>query len=124
MSELPDEERELFEHFRIVVDRGQAQLRIDKYLSDRIGSKVSRNRIQNAARAECILVNGKPVKPNYKIKPCDEIVIVLPQAPHELEILPEDIPVNFVYEDEQLAVIEKDAGMVVHPGFNNSTTQW
>lgn len=119
MSELPDEERELFEHFRIVVDRGQAQLRIDKYLSDRIGSKVSRNRIQNAARADCILVNGKPVKPNYKIKPCDEIVIVLPQAPHELEILPEDIPVNFVYEDEQLAVIEKDAGMVVHPGFNN-----
>jgi len=119
MSELPDEERELFEHFRIVVDRGQAQLRIDKYLSDRIGSKVSRNRIQNAARADCILVNGKPVKPNYKIKPCDEIVIVLPQAPHELEILPEDIPVTFVYEDDQLAVIEKDAGMVVHPGFNN-----
>ncbi|NCC74379.1 MAG: RluA family pseudouridine synthase, partial [Sphingobacteriia bacterium] len=117
--ELPDEERELFEHFRIVVDRGQAQLRIDKYLSDRIGNKVSRNRIQSAARAECILVNGKAVKPNYKIKPADEIVVVLPQPPHELGILPEEIPLTFVYEDQQLAVVEKEAGMVVHPGFNN-----
>lgn len=117
--ELPDEERELYEHFRIVVDKGQAQLRIDKYLADRIGGSVSRNRIQNAARADCILVNAKPVKPNYKIKPCDEIVIVLPEPPHELEILPEDIPVSIVYEDEQLAIIDKNAGLVVHPGFNN-----
>jgi len=118
-DELPDEERELYEHFHIIVDKRQAQLRIDKFLSDRIGSSVSRNRIQNAARADCILVNEKAVKPNYKIKPGDEIVIVLPQPPHELEILPEDIPVPVVFEDNQLAIIDKPAGLVVHPGFNN-----
>ncbi len=118
-TELPDEERELFEHFRILVDRGQTPLRIDKFLSDKIGNKVSRNRIQNAAKAECILVNGNAVKPNYKIKPSDEIVILLPQAPVDLEILPEDIPINIVYEDDYLAVVNKSAGMVVHPGYNN-----
>ena len=105
-----------------MVDRGHTPLRIDKFLSDKIGNKVSRNRIQNAAKAECILVNGNAVKPNYKIKPSDEIVILLPQAPVDLEILPEDIPINIVYEDDYLAVVNKSAGMVVHPRISISIT--
>lgn len=118
-SDLADDEKELYEHFRLIVDKGQSQLRIDKFLVDRIGGSVSRNKIQNAIKADSVLVNNKPIKQNYKIKPCDEIVIVLPKPPLELDLLPENIPLDIVYEDKSLLVVDKKAGMVVHPGYNN-----
>lgn len=117
---LPDElaQDELYEHFRLTVDKGQGMLRIDKFLFNRL-EKISRNKIQSAADAGNILVAGKPVKSNYKVKPLDEISIVLAHPPREFEIIPENIPLNFVYEDEHLVVIDKEAGVVVHPGHGN-----
>lgn len=114
------EENDLYEHFRFVVDKGQALLRIDKFLMGRI-QNASRNRIQNAARAGNILVNSIPVKPNYKVKPLDTISILLAYPPRDTTIIPEDIPLNVVYEDPELLVINKKAGMVVHPGHGNYT---
>ena len=114
------ESTELYEHFRITADKGQTQLRIDKFLVDRLQS-TARNRIQNAARAGNILVNGTAVKPNYKVKPGDVISIVLPHPPHEFELQPENIPVDIVYEDDDVIVVNKAPGMVVHPGFGNFT---
>jgi 23S rRNA pseudouridine1911/1915/1917 synthase len=114
------ESEELYEHFRIVADKGQQLLRIDKFLMNRM-ENVSRNRIQNAARAGSILVNGNSVKPNYKVRPNDEISIVLPHPPRDKELYPENIPLDIVYEDEFLLVVNKPAGMVVHPGYNNYT---
>lgn len=118
--ELEDQEQELYEHHRIVVDKGQSLLRIDKFLMNRL-LNVSRNRIQNAADAGNILVNNKPVKNSYKIKPLDVISIVLPHPPRDTEIYPENIPLNIVYEDDYIVIVNKPAGMVVHPGFNNYT---
>lgn len=118
--DLSEESGELYEHFRFVVDRGQAPLRIDKYLMAKI-ENVSRNRIQNSARAGNILVNGEAAKPNYKVRPLDLIVIVLAYPPRDTEILPEDIPVNILYEDADILVVNKAAGMVVHPGHGNFT---
>ena len=106
---------EMFEHFHFEVDKGQESMRIDKYLVNRM-MHTSRTRVQSAAQAGNILVNAKPVKPNYKIKPEDVISIVMPHPPRETEILPEDIPLNIVHEDEDILVINKAAGMVVHPG--------
>ena len=123
MEERPDihdEPGELYEHFRFVVDKGQAMLRIDKYLFTKIAA-ASRNRIQNAAHAGNILVNDIPVKPNYKVKPNDTISIVLAYPPRDTEIYPENIPVSIVYEDDLVLVINKPAGMVVHPGHGNFT---
>ncbi len=124
MSFNPDieeqEEQELYEHHRIVVDKGQSLLRIDKFLMNRL-LNISRNRIQNAADAGNILVNEKPVKSSYKIKPADIISIVLPHPPRDTEIYPENIPLTIVYEDDYVVIINKPAGMVVHPGFNNYT---
>ncbi|MBP5758613.1 MAG: RluA family pseudouridine synthase, partial [Bacteroidales bacterium] len=124
-EETPDielEERnddgELYEHYRIMVDKGQAMQRIDKYLMDHIQG-ASRNKIQNAAKAQCILVGGKPVKQNYRVKPLDVISVLLPNPPREIEITPEDIPLNIVYEDDDVLVVDKQAGLVVHPGFGN-----
>lgn len=113
-----DEGNELYEHFRFVVDKGQALLRIDKYLMNRI-ENASRNKIQNAAKAGNILVNNKPVKPNYRVKPDDIISIVLAYPPKEIEIIPQDIPLNILYEDEDILIVNKEAGMVVHPGYGN-----
>lgn len=115
----PDENQK-FEHYRFVADKGQSMLRIDKFLSVRIEG-ISRNRIQQAAEADCILVNGQPVKSNYKVKPLDVISIVMDRPRRELEIIPENIPLNIVYEDDTLMVINKPAGMVVHPGHGNYT---
>jgi 23S rRNA pseudouridine1911/1915/1917 synthase len=112
------EEGELFEHCRLTVDAGQSLLRIDKFLSNRIDN-ASRSRIQAAADAGNILVNNTPVKPNYKVKPNDEIQIVMDYPRRELKIIPEDIPLNIVYEDDQLVVINKPPGLVVHPGHGN-----
>lgn len=108
----------LFEHHRIVVDRGQEPMRIDKYLVNRL-MQTSRTKVQSAAQAGNILVNDKPVKPNHRIKPGEVISIVLPHPPRETEILPEDIPLNIVHEDDDILVINKAAGMVVHPGVGN-----
>lgn len=115
-----EQEHELYEHHRIVVDPGQSLLRIDKYLMSRL-QNVSRSKIQAAASANSILVNEEPIKPNYKVKPNDIITIVLPTPPRDTAIYPEDIPIKVVYEDDDLILVNKDAGMVVHPGFNNYT---
>lgn len=115
-----NEEQELFEHVNIIVDKGQGIGRIDKFLFHRLEGK-SRNKIQQAAKAGNILVNGKAVKPNYKIKPSDEISIVMPHPPREIELIPEDIPIDIVFEDEHVLVLNKEAGMVVHPGYGNYT---
>lgn len=119
-SFIDQESDELFEHFRFVADKGQSLLRIDKFLTDRIVG-ISRNRIQNAANAQCILVNGIPVKSNYRIKPSDIVSIVMDRPRRELEIIPENIPLNIVYEDDDLMVIDKPPGLVVHPGHGNYT---
>ena len=111
---------ELYEHFRVVVDKGQAMTRIDKYLFERIVN-ASRNRIQKAAEAGCVMANGKPVKSNYKVKPLDVITLMMDRPRYENEIIPEDIPLDIVYEDEALIVINKPAGLVVHPGHGNYT---
>jgi pseudouridine synthase, RluA family len=114
------DEQDLFEHLRVVVDKGQALLRIDKFLMNRI-ENASRNRIQNAIAAANVLVNGLPVKPSYKVKPADVISVVLPHPPRDTEIYPENIPLDILYEDDELLVVNKPAGMVVHPGYNNYT---
>ncbi len=111
---------ELFEHHRIVVDKGQQIMRIDKYLVNRMVN-TSRSKIQAAAEAGNILVNEQAVKSNYKIKPEEVISIVLPHPPRDTEILPEDIPLDIVFEDEHILVINKTAGLVVHPGVGNYT---
>ncbi len=118
----PDESenQEMYEHHRFVVDKGQGLMRIDKYVQSRTEG-ISRNKIQNTARAGNILVNGEPVKPNYKVKPLDEISIVMAHPPREIELIPEDIPIRVVYEDDHLIIINKEAGMVVHPGYGNYT---
>ncbi len=118
--ELQEESGELFEHFRFVVDKGQALLRIDRYLTDKI-ENATRNRLQNAAHAGNILVNDKPVKPNYRVKPLDVVTIVMAWPPRDTEIYPENIPFDIVFEDEDILVINKAAGMVVHPGHGNFT---
>jgi 23S rRNA pseudouridine1911/1915/1917 synthase len=110
--------QELFEHFRFVVDKGKAILRIDKYLVNSM-SNTSRNRIQDAADAGNILVNGKSVKSNYRVKPLDVISIVLDYPPNEFEIIPQDIPINIVYEDDDIMLVNKQPNLVVHPGFGN-----
>lgn len=118
LDEENEEQQELYEHFGFKVDKGQSLLRIDKFLTQKIEG-VSRNRIQNAADAGNILVDGKPVKSNYKVKPLDQISIVMPYPPRDTEIIPENIPLNITYEDDQLLVVNKPAGMVVHPGHGN-----
>ncbi len=114
------ETQELFEHHRVVADPGQNPLRIDKFLVNRI-ENASRNKIQQAADDGKILVNEKPVKRNYKIKPGDVVSIVMTHPPREIEIIPQDIPIKIVYEDESLVVVNKDPGMVVHPAYGNYT---
>jgi len=114
------EQEELYEHHRIIVDKGQSLLRIDKFLMMRLVN-VSRNRIQNAADAGSILVNGKPAKPSYRVKPADIITIVLAHPPRDVEIIAEDIPVEIIYEDADLVIVNKQAGLVVHPGYGNYT---
>ena len=115
-----DSEDEFYEHFRFVTDKGQSLLRVDKYLVDRIES-ASRNRIQLAADAGFIRANDQPVKSNYKVKPGDVITVVMDRPRRELEIIPEDIPLNIVYEDDDVMVIDKPPGLVVHPGHGNYT---
>lgn len=115
---LVDDARELYEHFRFVADKGQALLRVDKFLTERLQNS-SRNRIQQAADAGCILVNGRPVKSNYRVKPLDVVTVVMDRPRYENEVLLEPIPLDIVYEDDTVLVVNKPAGLVVHPGHGN-----
>ncbi len=118
IDELEDEQQPLYEHFRIVVDEGQSPLRIDKYMFEKLQHS-SRNRIQQAADAGFVHVNDRPVKSNYKVRPNDVITLMLDRPRHDSTIEAEDIPLNIVYEDAELLVIDKPAGLVVHPGSGN-----
>lgn len=115
-----EEAAELYEHYRVVADKGQALLRVDKFLMDHLRD-TSRNRIQLAARAGFIHVNGKPVKSNYRVKPFDVVTLLLDRPRYETTIEPENIPLDIVYEDDEVLVVNKPAGLVVHPGCGNYT---
>ena len=117
-EKFDQENDELFEHHRIVVDSGQQSLRIDKFLFDRLPN-ASRSKIQGAIKLGFVLVNDEKIKPNYKIRPHDEIIISLPEPPRDNEVIPEDIPLNIVFEDKHILIVNKPAGMVVHPAFQN-----
>lgn len=112
------DEKELFEVFKIIADPGQKPLRVDKFLLDRL-ENTSRNKIQEAAKAGNIIVNEQPVKSNYKVKPSDVIQMVVPDEPKVLELIPQDIPIDVLYEDNDLIIVNKEAGLVVHPGYGN-----
>ena len=113
-----DGTQELYEHFRVVVDKGQSPVRIDKYLFERLVNS-SRNRIQQAAEAGYVMANGKPVKSNYKVKPLDVLTVMMDRPRYNNDIIPEEIPLDIVYEDDDLLVVNKPAGLVVHPGCGN-----
>jgi 23S rRNA pseudouridine1911/1915/1917 synthase len=113
-----DNSDELYERFSITVDKGQEPLRIDKFLINRI-ERGTRNKIQQAINTGMVLVNGKEIRPNYKVRPADEIVVFSDTDPEETEVVPENIPLNIVFEDDDLMVINKPVGMVVHPGSGN-----
>jgi 23S rRNA pseudouridine1911/1915/1917 synthase len=117
---VEQDEQDLYEHLRIIVDKGQSLLRIDKFLMLRI-ENASRSRVQNAIELGNVLVNDKTVKPSYKVKPLDTISVVLPHPPRDTEVYPENIPLDIVYEDDDVLVVNKPAGLVVHPGYNNYT---
>ncbi|MBL7888547.1 MAG: RluA family pseudouridine synthase [Bacteroidetes bacterium] len=119
--ELPEEQdgdQELYEHYRVVADKGQEPLRIDKFLMNRV-QNATRTKIQQAAENGNILVNEKPVKSNYKVKPHDVITVVFAHPPREIELIPQNIPIDIVYEDNDLIIVNKHPGMVVHPGYGN-----
>jgi len=118
MSTEENKTEELFEHYNFTADPGQDLLRIDKFLLLRI-PKISRNKIQLVAKDNNILVNEKPVKVSYKVRPGDVISVVLPYPVTEFKLLAEDIPLEIVYDDDQLIIVNKEEGMVVHPGFGN-----
>ncbi len=111
-------DEQLFEHFRIVVDKGQAPLRIDRYITSRM-EQTSRHRIQLALEAQYVRVCGRPVKANYKVRPLDVITIMLPYQRRGFEVRPEPIPLDIPYEDDDLLIVNKPAGLVVHPGFGH-----
>ena len=117
-SEAPDNNDELYERFSITIDKGQEPLRIDKFLMQRL-ENATRNKLQQAINTGMVLVNGKEVRPNYKVKPLDAVVIYSDMSPEETDVVPEKIALNIVYEDEHLMLINKPAGMVVHPGSGN-----
>lgn len=111
-------DEEFYEHYVFKVDKGQSLVRIDKYLFNLLPN-ASRTKIQYACKANCVLVNGKPVNANYRVKPLDEIKILLSKPPRDFELIPENIPLDILYEDDYVLVINKPAGMVAHPGAGN-----
>ena len=119
-AEIQEEPIELYEHHRVEVDPGQESVRVDKFLFNKI-QNASRNKIQQAAKAGNILVNEKAVKSNYKVKPGDVISVVMSYPPREVDINPEEIPLTIVYEDDDVIIVNKQAGLVVHPGHGNYT---
>lgn len=116
--EIEEENHDLYEHLNLIVDKKQEPLRIDKFLLI-YRQNSSRNKISQTCRAGNVLVNGMAVKQNYRVKPGDQISVLLAHPPRENEIIPQDIPIHIVYEDDDLIVVDKSAGMVVHPGFGN-----
>jgi 23S rRNA pseudouridine1911/1915/1917 synthase len=118
MPEEQDGDQELFEHYGVTVDKGQDLLRIDKFLMNRI-QNATRSKIQQAAENGNILVNKQSVKSNYKVKPFDVISVVFAHPPREIELIPQNIPINIVYEDDDLIIVNKQPQMVVHPGYGN-----
>jgi len=112
------EEQDLFEHYRFVADKGQEPMRLDKFLTMRI-ENATRTKVQKGIEVGSVLVNQRNVKSNYQIKPADIVTVVLPNPPRNPELIAENIPINIVYEDDSLVLINKNAGMVVHPGYNN-----
>lgn len=119
-EELEEGSDEMYEHFKVITDPGQGPERIDKFLLAKM-TNVSRNRIQNAIKAGAVLVDGKEIKSNYKIRPSQEIVVLLDKPREEYEVVPENIPLDIRYEDDDLMVVFKPPGMVVHPGVGNWT---
>ena len=113
-----EENQELFEHYKFEADKGQEPLRVDKFLMNFI-ENASRNKIQQSARDGYVHVNGNPVKVNYKVKGGDIVTVEYKNPPREHELIPEDIPINIIYEDDDILIVNKEAGMVVHPGFGN-----
>ena len=118
--EIQDNNDELYERFSIVIDKGQEQLRIDKFLVNRIEG-ATRNKVQKAINAGMVLVNDAPIKSNYKVKPSDSIIVYSDMSPEDTSVVPEKMDLNIVYEDADLMIINKPAGMVVHPGSGNYT---
>ncbi|MCP4521991.1 MAG: RluA family pseudouridine synthase [Cytophagales bacterium] len=116
--EEPQEEGSLFEHHRIVADPNQQMLRVDKFLMDRVPN-VTRNKVQTLIKDGFVQVNEASIKSNYKVKPNDVVTIKLLEPPRNEELIPEDIPLNIIYEDDELLIVNKEAGMVVHPAHNN-----
>jgi 23S rRNA pseudouridine1911/1915/1917 synthase len=119
-QDIENEEEGLFEHYNIKVDKKQDPLRIDKFLMDRLPN-VTRNKVQKAIKDGFVKVNDEAIKANYKVHPEDDIVIALPEPPRDTEVKPEDIPLNIIHEDEDLLIVNKEAGMVVHPAHQNWT---
>lgn len=117
-EEEEEEDGQLFEHYRYVVDKGQSALRIDRWLNNKL-ENISRNKIQEAATAGNILVNDKEVKANYKVRPEDVVTIVFDYPPREIEIIAEDIPLDIQYEDDDIIIVNKKPGMVVHPSYGH-----
>jgi len=118
VEEISTDEGSLFEHYKIIADPGQGLIRLDKFLSVRLPN-ASRTKIQLGIEAGLVTVNGKPTKSNYQIKPKDEVSVSLPHPPRNVEIIPQDLPLNIVYEDDYLLIVNKAAGMVVHPAYGN-----
>lgn len=118
ITDVSDRDDELYEHYAFKVEKGQQPLRIDKYLMNFI-ENATRNKIQAAAKDGSIFVNGIPVKANYKVKPNDHISVKFQHPPHEYLLVGEDLPIDIVYEDNDVLVVNKPAGMVVHPGHGN-----
>lgn len=118
IEDVEQDQDELFEHHKVIADKGQEVLRVDKFLMDRIPN-TTRNKIQSAAKNGNIHVNGKAVKQNYKVKPDDVVTIVMPYPVRQIELIPQDIPLEIHYEDDTLVVVNKPPNMVVHPGYGN-----
>lgn len=116
--EIASDEDDLFEHYRIVADKGQSLMRLDKYLNLHVAN-ASRTKIQNGIEAEAVRVNGQPTKASYKVKPFDVVTLSLPQPPRDTEIIPENIDLNIRFQDDTLLIVNKPAGMVVHPAYGN-----
>ena len=120
VQDINETNEELYERFTLTIDKGQDPLRIDKFLMNRIEG-ATRNKLQQAIRLGMVLVNGKEIKSNYKIKPLDSIIIYSDMSPEQTDVVPEKMDLNIVYEDADLMIINKPAGMVVHPGSGNYT---
>ncbi len=116
--DIQEDDNELYEHIKLVIDKGQEPLRIDKFLMNRI-ENATRSKVQHTIEAGNVLVNGKQIKSNYRVKPADVLTVVFTHPPREIELIPENIPLNIVYEDDNIVIINKEPGMVVHPAYGN-----